>query len=622
MSAPSRKRVPIAVPQSNYRLVRVSVLAAIVGVLAGIAAEILDRLIGLVTNVAFYQRLSTELTPAVPNNLGPLVILIPAIGGLIIGLMARYGTEMVRGHGIPEAMEAVLMKRSRIPPKVALLKPLSAAVSIGSGQPFGAEGPIIQTGAALGSLLGQILRTTPAERKVLLACGSAAGLAAIFGTPIAAVIFAIELLLFEFRGRSFIPLVIASTIATEVHIQLFGPGPVFSVGVINFGGPVSLVFFLLLGVLAGLMAMALTRLLYIIEDGFHHLHVNTYLWPAIGGLFVGVVGYLVPKISYPGIDVFGPGYYVIGNIIAGKYVIGFLLVLLITKAAVWLVSLGSGTSGGVLAPVFMMGAALGGLFGLLMKQFFPGMDAAPIAFAMAGMAAVFGSSTRATFASIVFAFEMTQNYQSILPVMFACVIADAVVSRLTTTSILTEQLRRSGVLVRHEYEADVLDMVSVGSVMTKDTVTIPQDMIVADVIDRINHHDPALTRHQALLIMDENNDLAGIITRGDLLKAVNQGHADWKVLEAGTTDLVTACPQDSVRDALLAMSQRDVGRLPVVDPDNPKHLLGYLSRANVMAAHLKRLKEESEVEAGWTLRPSMLSSTNGKHKSEEKSSHA
>src|SRR5258708_4277830 len=334
----------------HYRLLTICVLAAIIGVLAGIAAEVLDRLIGLVINLAFYQRLSTDLVPIGGNTVGPLAIIIPAIGGLIDGLMARYGSDLVRGHGIPEAMEAVLMKRSRIPPKVAILKPLSAAISIGSGQPFGAEGPIIATGAAIGSILGQILHTTSAERKVLLACGSAAGLAAVFGTPIAAVVFSIELLVFEFRGRSFIPLVIATTIATEVHISLFGPGPVFSAGAIKFGSPVNLALFLVLGVICGFAALALTRLLYVIEDAFHHLHVNTYLWPALGGLFVGVVGYVVPKLSHPGVDVFGPGYYLIGGILACHYGIRFPIVLLLAKSAVWLLSPCSCPTGRVLAP--------------------------------------------------------------------------------------------------------------------------------------------------------------------------------------------------------------------------------------------------------------------------------
>ncbi len=585
--------------QSSSTLLKLSLLAALIGAIGGVTAELLHRLIGLVTNLAFYQRASTEIVSPLASPLGAGIILIPAIGGLIIGLMARYGSPLVRGHGIPEAMEAVLTKSSRIPPKVALLKPISAAVSIGSGQPFGAEGPIIQTGAAIGSILGQALHTTASERKVLLACGAAAGLAATFGTPIAAIIFAIELLLFEFRARSFIPLVIASTVATGIHIVLFGSGPVFSVGNADFGSPINLVFFLVLGLLSGLVASGLTRLLYIIEDGFHRSKVNTYLWPAIGGLFVGILGYVVPKFLYPGVDVFGPGYDVIGGILNNKFALGFLVVLLVNKGAVWLVSLGSGTSGGVLAPVFMIGAALGGIFGIVMQHLFPGMDAAPVAFAMAGMAAVFGSSTRATFAAIVFAFEMTQNYHAILPVMLASVIADAVANALMTNSILTEQLQRKGVLVHHEYEADPLDMISVNAIMTTDTVSIPQTMTVGQVIEGINQHDPRLTRHQALLIVDGQQHLTGIVTRHDLLKAVREDDLDEPVLEAGNRDLIVAYPDETVRQALIRMMSNNIGRLPVVDRTHRTHIVGYLSRGNIMAAYHKRVQDEGAVDEGW-----------------------
>lgn len=585
--------------QSGAALLKLSILAALIGALGGITAELLHRLIGVVTNLAFYQTFSTEIVSPLNSPLGAGIILIPALGGLIIGLMARYGSPLVRGHGIPEAMEAVLVKSSRIPPKIALLKPISAAVSIGSGQPFGAEGPIIQTGAAIGSILGQLFHTTASERKVLLACGAAAGLAATFGTPLAAIIFAIELLLFEFRARSFIPLTIASTVATGIHIVLFGAGPVFSVGNADFGSTINLIFFLVLGALSGLLAAALTRILYRFEDAFHHSGVNTYLWPAIGGLFVGIVGYSVPKFLVPGVDVFGPGYSVIGGILNNKFAFGFLLVLLLSKAAVWLVSLASGTSGGVLAPVFMIGAALGGIFGLVIKSLFPGMDAAPVAFAMAGMAAVFGSSTRATFASIVFAFEMTQNYHAIVPVMLASVIADAVVSALMTRSILTEQLQRKGVLVHHEYEADVLDMIPVSAVMTQDVVTIPQSMTVNELIEAINQHNARLTRHQALLIVDEQQHLIGIVTRHDLLKAVREGDLDESVLEAGNGDLIITYPDETVRQALIRMMQHNIGRLPVVDRVCPTEIKGYLSRGNIMSAYLKQVQDESHVEEGW-----------------------
>ncbi len=596
----SIRRPALSVEPPRFRLILISGLAAITGILGGIAAYALEHLIGLVTNMAFYGRFSTEIVQASPEHFGLLIIFVPAIGGLLIGLMARYGTELVRGHGIPEAMEAVLVNKSRIPPKVAILKPISAAISIGSGQPFGAEGPIIQTGAAIGSVLGQTLRMTTAERKVLLACGSAAGLAAVFGTPIAGVVFSIELLLFEFRARSFIPLVIAATLATEIHVKLFSPDPVFTAGAINFGSPTNLAFFLVLGLLSGLAAMLLTKLLYVIEDWFHHLSVNTYLWPALGGLFVGIVGYIFLRID-PRLNIFGPGYTEIGGTLAGQYAFGFLIVLLIGKSSVWLVSLGSGTSGGVLAPVFLMGAALGGAFGLLMKQFFPGMDAAPQAFALVGMAAVFGSATRATFAAILFAFEMTRNYDAVLPVMFACVIADVVVNRLTPTSILTEQLRRNGVPVHHEYQADMLDMVIVAAVMVKDVVTVPPTMTVRELVDKINQHDPRFIRHQAQVVVDDTRHVLGIITRGDLLKAIDSGNTDWTVLEAGTNHVEVAYPSETVRDALTRMLQNDIGRLPVVDPVQGDALIGYLSRASIMEAHIKSLEDERTVEPGWVL---------------------
>ncbi|MBI1257263.1 MAG: CBS domain-containing protein [Chloroflexi bacterium] len=589
------------VRQPQFRLMRMCVLAAIIGVLAGIAAEILDGMIGLVTNAAFYQRLSTELISPLGSHSPLLLVFVPAVGGLIIGLMAKYGTPLVRGHGIPEAMEAVLVKKSRISPRVAVLKPLSAAISIGSGQPFGAEGPIIQTGGAIGSLLGQMVHTTAAERKVLLACGASAGLAAIFGTPIAAMIFAIEILLFEFRARSFIPLAIANVVAAEAHIVLISSQPVFEVGAVNFGSPLELMMFLCLGLIAGLVSAGIIRGLYWVEDRFHHSRINTYLWPALGGLFVGVVGYIVPTYIIPGVDIYGPGYKVISGILNGNYVLTFLIALFLAKSAVWLVSVGSGTSGGTLAPIFMIGAALGGIFGLIMQSLFPGMTAAPVAFAMAGMAAVFAGTTRATFASIIFVFEMTQDYHALLPVMIATVVTTAIASRLMKTSVLTEQLRRAGVMVSHDYEADVLKTLPVSAVMTTDPVMVPQDMTVRQLMEKVNLNDPAMIRHQAMLIVDpeQGNCLRGIVTRGDLLKALQKGSTDDTVLEAGSTDVSVAYPDDSVRDALTRMLQRDIGRLPVVDCDDPSKIVGYLSRGNVISAHLKQLAEESELDAGW-----------------------
>jgi CBS domain-containing protein len=441
---------------------------------------------------------------------------------------------------------------------------------------------------------------TPAERKVLLACGAGGGLAATFGTPLAAVILAIELLLFEFRTRSFIPLVIACTVATAVRVSLLGGGAVFHVPPPEFGGPANLILFVGLGLLCGLLGAGLTRLLYLIEDGYDRLPVNTYLWPALGGLFVGLVGFALPRLGLAGADMFGPGYDVIGGILDGRYTLAVLVALFLCKGIVWLVSLGSGTSGGTLAPIFLIGAALGSIYGLLMARLFPGLDALPVAFAMAGMAAVFGSSTHATFASIVFAFEITQDYRAILPIMLTSVIADLVAHHLTPTNILTEQLRRGKVLVNHEYEADPLQVVPVSAVMISDPVTIAPNMPIGELMRRMSGHEPPFSFHQAALIADPTDGLRGIITRGDLLQCIEDGAAeDCPVIDVAATDVETAYLDEPVRSALERMVRSDVGRLPVVSHEDRRRIVGYLTRASILAAYRKRLSKEIELESGW-----------------------
>lgn len=584
---------------SQFNIVKVSLLAVIVGALAGITAKLLHDLIGIVTHLVYYGEFHAEIVSPLESPLGFFIIFIPAIGGLIIGAMAKWGTPLVRGHGIPEAMEAILKNKSRVSPKVALLKPLSAAISIGSGQPFGAEGPIIQTGGALGSVIGQILHMTASERKVLLACGAAGGLAATFNTPIAAIVFAIELLLFEFRTRSFVPLAISCTVATGIYIQIFGAEPIFTVPEMTIGHPANLIFFLFLGIVCGGVGIALTRSLYWLEDLFHHLPINTYLHPAIGGLFVGVVGYLVPTLLYPDVDVFGPGYYLIENILNAQYPVMFLVVLLIAKSAVWLVSLGSGTSGGTLAPIFMIGAIVGSLFGVLVSWIFPGIDIIPLAFAMAGMAAVFGSSTNATFASVIFVFEITQSYEAILPVLITSVIADAIVTHYLPTSILTEQLRRAGILVHQEYEANVLKAITVSTVMDDDPVIVSETMPIMHLIQGVQEGVPELTRHYGIFVVDDNEDLAGILTRSDILRSLTEAQEGTTVKDIAQYDLIVTYPDESVEIAMARMLKANIGRLPVISRENSKQVVGYLSRANVIAAHMQRLEDETQLEAGW-----------------------
>lgn len=335
---------------AQFRMVLVSFLAAAIGLIAGCVAFLLYKLIGLFTNIVFYHRFVAEFTSARHHQLGAWVILMPVIGGVIVGFMAKYGTAKIKGHGIPEAMEAVLINRSRIEPRVAILKPISAAIAIGTGGPFGAEGPIIQTGGAVGSLVGQVFHTTAAERKVLLACGAAAGMSATFNTPIAGVILAIELLLFEFKSRSFILLVIASTLATAVHMQFLGAGPMFTVTSMDFGIPRALPFYLILGVICGLAAVGFSRLLYWTEDQFEKLPVDELWWPAIGALGLGIIGYFVPRVL-------GVGYDTISDILNANLALKLLIIVMIAKAIALVISLGSGTSGGLLAPMLMSSAA-------------------------------------------------------------------------------------------------------------------------------------------------------------------------------------------------------------------------------------------------------------------------
>jgi len=579
---------------AQFRMGLISALAAGVGLLAGIVAFLLYRLIGLFTNIVFFHRFSTDFTSARLNHLGLWVIVVPVIGGLIVGVMAKFGSSKIKGHGIPEAMEAVLTNRSRIQPRVAILKPISAAIAIGTGGPFGAEGPIIQTGGALGSLIGQIVHTTAAERKVLLACGAAAGMSATFNTPIAGVILAIELLLFEFKSRSFIPLVIASTLATAVHLQLLGGGPMFEVAAMDFSIPRALPFYLLLGGLCGLAAVGFSKVLYWTEDQFEKLPIDDLWWPAIGALGLGIIGYFVPRVL-------GVGYDTISDILNAHLALDVLLVVMVAKAAALVVSLGSGTSGGLLAPMFMSSAALGGSFAIVLNRIFPGAHLSPAAFALVAMGAVFGAASRATFAFIIFAFEITRDYNSVLPLMLVSVIADGIAMVLMPhASIMTEKLRRRGLRIHQDYEADILQQVHVGQMMDRDAPTIAAATRVGELADRIARRDPDVSRHQALLVVDDHGELQAMITRGDILRALDRepgGSAT--VLESGSPDPVVTYEDETLSQAADKLLRYDIGRLPVVARANPKQIVGYIGRPNIMAARLRRIEEEHVRETGW-----------------------
>lgn len=586
---------PASGNEAGFRTIRVSLLAAVVGLAAGVLAFLLLRLIGLVGNLVFFGTFSGVIVPFDLSRVGAWVIIIPALGGLVVGLMAKYGTPAIKGHGIPEAMEAVLTKQSRISAKVAIYKPIATAIAIGTGGPFGAEGPIIQSGGAIGSLIGQAIRTTPAERKVLLACGAAAGMAATFGTPLAGVVLAIELLLFEFASRSFVPLVIASTLATSMHMLLLGSGPLFAMKPVDFGIPGNLPWYLLLGILCGLAAVGYTHLLYWAEDRFDSLPVPRFLLPAIGGLGLGVIGLFAPHVL-------GVGYETITNVLNNNLAITALVVIMVAKSAALIVSLSSGTSGGLLAPMFMASAAMGGVFAYVVGLI-PGIAPEPGAFALAAMGAVFGAASRATFTFILFGFEITRDFNAILPLMLVGVIADLVALRLLKTTIQTEKLARRGLNVPSDFAADPLRQITVAEAMDPNPPTVLGSTLLTEVADRLARGDEALHRHLGILLVDDEGKLAGILTRSDIQRGLARDDAKAiTALQAGSRDLKVAYKQDTLHQASMTMLRFDIGRLAVVDRADPSRLVGYLGRDELLSVRRRWLDEETNQQLGWLSR--------------------
>ena len=445
------------------RLVTISAFAIVIGIVSAYVALALLELIGLFTNLFFFQRLSTALVTPQAHTLGPWVILVPVAGALVIGVMARYGSERIRGHGIPEAIEAILINGSRIDPKVALLKPLSSAISIGSGGPFGAEGPIIMTGGAVGSLIAQFFHLTSAERKTLLVAGAAAGMSATFAAPLAAVLLAVELLLFEWKPRSLIPVALASATAAAMRRYIIGLGPLFPVPVHPaFIGPLGLLGCVLAGLLAGALSMVLTQAVYAAEDAFQRLPIHWMWWPAIGGLVIGIGGWIFPQAL-------GVGYDVIGGLLRGDVGGRVILGVLIVKAVIWSVSLGSGTSGGVLAPLLIMGGALGGIESWLLPA--EGLGFWPLV----SMGAILGGTMRSPLTGVVFSLELTHDVNMLLPLLVAVTIAHGFTVLVLRRSILTEKIARRGYHLSREYSTDPLEILFVREVMRTSVAALPAD---------------------------------------------------------------------------------------------------------------------------------------------------
>ncbi len=575
----------------DLRAAGIGGVAILVGLAAGVLARVLTALIGLITSAAFYGRVSTALVSPADHTLGPWVIAVPVAGGLIVGLMARFGSAAIRGHGIPEAMEQVLFNQSRMAPRLVLLKPISAAIAIGTGGPFGAEGPIIATGGAMGSVVGQLLTITAQERKTLLAAGAAAGMAATFGTPVSAVLLAIELLLFEYRARSVVPVALASVAATAVRLAFVGDAPVFAMPDIGPLGGWSIVAYVVLGGLVGVLSTWVTRAIYAVEDAFERLPVHWMWWPAIGGLAVGLVALVDPRTL-------GVGYENIEAVLDGRLLGTAAIALAALKFLSWSIALGSGTSGGTLAPLLTMGGAFGAGAGTLATRMVPHLGVDPRVAALVGMGAMFAGASRALLASVVFAFETTRQPMGLLPLLAGCTTAYFVSSLMMRHSIMTEKIARRGTPVSAEYAVDYLDTLRVRDRAARDAVTLRADRRLDEVRAWLASGGTG-RHHQGFPVLDADDRLVGVVTRRDLLDDRPAG--DRRIRELIRRPPAVVFDDSSLRDAADHMVRENVGRLPVVTRDAPRTVRGIITRSDLLAAHQRRLQEQHETGRALTI---------------------
>ncbi|HYM21010.1 MAG TPA: chloride channel protein [Candidatus Kapabacteria bacterium] len=543
-------------------------------------AQGLQALIAFFTNLFFYGHFSLAITSPADNQLGLGVLIIPVIGGLIVGVMARFGSSAIRGHGIPEAMEQVLLNESRIHPWMTFLKPISSAIAIGSGGPFGAEGPIIATGGALGSVIGQLLPITANERKILLTAGAAAGMTAIFGTPVAAILLSIELLLFEFKARSIIPIALASVTAATIRYALIGNKVIFAMPNLTEPGALALTIYLAIGVVVGVCSVYVSKLVYLVEDLFEKLPIHWMWWPAIGAVAVGICGYFVPRTL-------GVGYNNITDILTHSLATQTVLILCLVKFISWAISLGSGTSGGTMAPLFTIGSGLGMLFGVIALWLFPNVGVDLRMAALVGMAALFAGATRALLTSVVLAFETTLQPISLLPVIGGCSAAYVVSSIMMKNTIMTEKIARRGVRVPSEYQADFLDRILVRDLDLAAPITLDASRTLESVREWIATGTPG-SEHQGFPVL-ENGNLIGVITRRDIISPRMSGEASLK-------DIISRAPicvydDCTLRESADHMVSHNVGRLPVISRTTPPKLIGIITRSDLLAAHRQRLEE-------------------------------
>jgi chloride channel protein, CIC family len=606
------KRIPVSISLDNTfqpeeenkkhassarRMRYLAFLAVIIATLTGGIARFLVSLIDFFTNLFFFGRVSLTHASPEQHHLGAWVIAIPMLGGVIVGFMARFGSKAIRGHGIPEAMEQILTNQSRIKPIITFLKPISSAISIGTGGPFGAEGPIIATGGALGSTIGQFLRISPDERKILLTAGATAGMSAIFGTPVAAIFLAIELLLFEFSPRSIIPIALACITGAAMHKLLFGNDPVFLMPVEAAPSNPALAIYSLLGILMGFLASGVTKAVYAIEDGFEKLPIPWYFWPALGGLAVGVVGWLAPKT-------FGVGYSNIDLLLRDPLTLRLLLVLSLYKFLSWSISLGSGTSGGTLAPLFTIGGAAGALMGTALLYYFPNCGITIHMAALIGMSAMFAGASRALLTSIIFALESTGQSTAILPLLGACIASYIVSYFLLENTIMTEKIARRGVATPSSYEPDILIKYPVSEFMQTGIQVLSGDNTIADVQDWMKkeqpaEEQPALPTH--FIVVDNSGHYLGLVPVQEIYNSRHE-------LSTPITSLlrddnrVFVLEDQSLKTAVEIMATADLNILPVVSSAEINEVTGLLSYNDTLEVYRQKLREANHFGKEYSLK--------------------
>ncbi|WP_460693791.1 chloride channel protein [Mucilaginibacter puniceus] len=558
---------------SKSRLLRICTLSVLVAAATSLIAKFLVTLINIVTNLSFFGILSVAYHSPATNQLGPWVIIVPAVGGLIVGIMALYGSKAIRGHGIPEAMEQILTNQSRIKPSITLLKPISSAIAIGTGGPFGAEGPIIATGGALGSTLGQIFKITSNERKIILAAGATAGMSAIFGTPIAAIFLAIELLLFEFSPRSILPVALACITGAAGHHLLFETGPVFPMLNLNPPDNGALAIYSIIGLVIGFLSIGVTKIVYWVEDAFEKIPIHWMWWPALGGLAVGIVGYLAPHAL-------GVGYDNIISVLSGSVAIILMLRLFFFKFLSWAIALGSGTSGGTLAPLLTIGGAGGALSGAIIMHIFPNAGISIPMSALIGMSAMFAGASRAYLTSIAFALEATGQFNALLPLLGACTASYLVSIFLMKNTIMTEKIARRGVSTPDSFEPDILGKLTVAEITNANDLILNSESEISEVRNIIESKN---TGTQFFIVAEEKGNYVGIVNLADIYKYdINAADSLKSILLSSDQSVKST---DSLRTAVENMAEKEVEALAVVSQNKVIGLISYKDIINAYKSH-------------------------------------